>query len=142
MDLDSLNLILDGCEITRQMQSLEVGSTIASSTEGMNSIENRLMSGSLCLLNIGFHDEHGNNGFHDGDDIGEFIRRIRPYMARNYAERKNIELIKTNTLHRLDLPEALESIVCSPDGIENIYKLLIADHNHLLDLFESQKSEK
>jgi hypothetical protein len=142
MDLDSLNLILDGCEITRQMQSLEVGSTIASSTEGMISIENRLISGSLCLLNIGFHDEHGNNGFHDGDDIGEFIRRIRPYMARNYAERKNIELIKTNTLHRLDLPEALESIVCSPDGIENIYKLLIADHNHLLDLFESQKSEK
>jgi hypothetical protein len=57
-------------------------------------------------------------------------------MARNYAERKNIELIKTNTLHRLDLPEALESIVCSPDGIENIYKFLIGDYNHLLDLFK------
>jgi hypothetical protein len=48
-------------------------------------------------------------------------------MARNCAERKNIELIKNNTLRRLDLPEALESIVCSPDGIENIYKLLIGD---------------
>jgi hypothetical protein len=127
MDLDSLNLILDGCEITRQMQSLEVRSTIASSTEGMNSIENCLMSGSLCLLNIGFLN---------GDDIGEFIQRIRPYMARNYAKRKNIELIKTNMLHRLDLPEALESIVRSPDGIENIYKLLIGDYNHLLDLFK------
>jgi hypothetical protein len=59
-------------------------------------------------------------------------------MARNCAERKNIELIKNNKLSRLDLPEALESIVCSLDGIENIYKLLIGDCNHLLDLFKFQ----
>jgi hypothetical protein len=127
MDLHSLDLILDGCEVTRQMQSLVVESTVASSVEGMNSIERRLRSGSLCLLNIKFHDR---------DNVDEFIRRIRSYMARNYAERKNIELVKNNKLHRLELPEALESIVCSPDGVENMYKLLIADHSHLLDLFK------
>jgi hypothetical protein len=127
MDLHSLDLILDGCEVTRQMQSLVVESTVASSVEGMNSIERRLRSGSLCLLNIKFHDR---------DNVDEFIRRIRSYMARNYTERKNIELVKNNKLHRLELPEALESIVCSPDGVENMYKLLIADHSHLLDLFK------
>jgi hypothetical protein len=77
MDLGSLDLILDGCEVTRQMQLLEAGSTIASSTEGMNSIESRLSSGRLCLLNIGFHD---------GDNTGKFIQRIWPYMACNYAK--------------------------------------------------------
>jgi hypothetical protein len=127
MDLHSLDLILDGCEVTRQMQSLVVESTVASSVEGMNNIERRLRLGSLCLLNIKFHER---------DNVDEFIRRIRPYMARNYAERKNIELVKNNQLHRLELPEALESIVCSPDGVENMYKLLIADHSHLLDLFK------
>jgi hypothetical protein len=127
MDLHSLDLILDGCEITRQMQSMVVESTVASSVGGMNSIERRLRSGSLCLLNIKFHDR---------DNVDEFIQRIRSYMARNYAERKNIELLKNNKLHRLELPEALESIVCSPDGVENMYKLLIADHSHLLDLFK------
>jgi hypothetical protein len=128
MDLGSLDLILDGCKVTRQMQSLEAGSTIASSTEGMNSIESRLSSGRLCLLNIGFHD---------GDNTGKFIQRIRPYMARNYAERKNIELIKNNELSYLDLPEALQSIVCSLDGIKNTYKLLIGDYNQLLNLFKN-----
>jgi DNA-binding Lrp family transcriptional regulator len=129
MDLGSLDLILDGCEMTRQMQSLEAGSTIASSTEGMNKIESRLSSGRLCLLNIGFHD---------GDNTSEFIQRIRPYMARNYAERKSIELIKNNELNYLDLPEALQPIVCSLDGIENTYKLLIGDYNQLLNLFKSR----
>jgi hypothetical protein len=133
MDLGSLDLILDGCEMTRQMQSLEAGSTIASNTEGMNSIESRLSSGRLCLLNIGFHD---------GDNTGEFIQRIRPYMARNYAERKNIELIKNNELNYLDLPEALQPIVCSLDGIENTYKLLIGDYNQLLNLFKSRRRLK
>jgi hypothetical protein len=127
MDLDSLNLILDGCEATRQMQSLEAGSTIASSTEGMKSIESRLMLGRLCLLSIGFHD---------GDNVGEFMQHIRLYMARNCTERKSIELVKNNKLCRSDLPEALESIVGSFDGIKNIYKLLIGDCNHLLDLFK------
>jgi DNA-binding Lrp family transcriptional regulator len=127
MDLGSLDLILDGCEATRQMQSLEVGSTIASSTEGMKSIESCLMSGRLCLLSIGFHD---------GDNVGELMRHIRPYMARNCAERKSIELVKNNKLRHSDLPEALESIVGSLDGIKNIYKLLIGDCNHLLDLFK------
>jgi hypothetical protein len=127
MDLHSLDLILDGCEVTRQMQSLVVESTVATSVGGMNSIERRLRSGSLCLLNVKFHER---------DNVDEFIRRIRSYMARNYVERKNIELVKNNKLHRSELPEALESIVCSPDGVENMYKLLIADHNHLLDLFK------
>jgi hypothetical protein len=81
MDLDSLDLILDGCEVTRQMQSLVVESTIASSVGGMNSIENCLKLGSLCLLNIKFHDD---------DNVGEFIQCICSYMARNYVERKNI----------------------------------------------------
>jgi hypothetical protein len=57
-------------------------------------------------------------------------------MARNYTERKNIELVKNNKLHHFELPEALESIAHSPDGVENMYKLLIADHSHLLDLFK------
>jgi hypothetical protein len=128
MDLESLNYILDGCEMTRQMQSLEAGSTVASSIGGMNSIESRLMSGRLCLLNIGFHE---------GDNTGKFIQRIRPYMAHNYAEQKNIELIKNNKLNYLDLPEALQPIVCGLDGIENTYKLLIGDYNQLLNLFKS-----
>jgi hypothetical protein len=58
-------------------------------------------------------------------------------MARNYAKQKNIELIKNNELSYLDLPEALQSIVCSLDGIENTYKLLIGDHNQLLNLFKN-----
>jgi hypothetical protein len=128
MDLGSLDLILDGCKVTRQMQSLEAGLMIASSTEGMNSIESHLSSGRLCLLNIGFHD---------GDNTSEFIQRIWPYMACNYAERKNIELIKNNELSYFDLPDALQSIVCSLDGIENTYKLLIGDYNQLLNLFKS-----
>jgi Ran GTPase-activating protein (RanGAP) involved in mRNA processing and transport len=127
MDLDSLYLILDGCEVTRQMQSLVVESTVASSVGGMNSIERHLRSGSLCLLNIKFHDR---------DNVGKFMQRICSYMARNYVEWKNIELVKNNKLHRLELPKALESIVCSPDGVKNMYKLLIVDHNHLLDLFK------
>jgi hypothetical protein len=99
----------------------------------MNSIERRLRSGSLCLLNIKFHDR---------DNVDEFIQCIHPYMAHNYAKQKNIEHVKSNKLHCLELPEALESIVCSPDGVENMYKLLIADHSHLLDLFKSQKIEE
>jgi hypothetical protein len=71
MDLHSLDLILDGCEATRQMQSMVVTSMIASSAEGMNSIERHLRLGSLCLLSIEFHND---------DNVDKFIQRIHSHL--------------------------------------------------------------
>ena len=112
MDMPSFDLVLDGCESTRQMQVLNVQLTIALSPNGMQSLERRISSGSLCLLCINFSV---------GDNAEAFMQRVRPYLSRHLSERKNIGLIK-NKIEGLYIPDVLESIAGSFDGVENIYR--------------------
>ena len=122
--MPSFDLVLDGCELTRQMQVLNVQLTIASSPNGMKSLERRISSGSLCLLCINFSV---------GDNAEDFMQRVRPYLSRHLSERKNIGLIK-NKIEGLYIPDVLESIAGSFDGVENIYRCLTRNYGDLLEL--------
>jgi hypothetical protein len=115
MQLYGLNQILDGCEITRRMQVLIVERTVAATEAGKNSIEERMISGSLCLLHIQFHVEDGAK---------DFIRRTCSYMAQRFAERKSIRLVQTKNYSSRDIPDIIESIAYGSDGVENVYKCM------------------
>jgi hypothetical protein len=129
MDIDSLNTILDACQVTGKMQVMNLRRTIAASTAGKKSIEERIKSGNLCLLHIMFDPE---------DRTRAFMKRIRKYMGRHYKERKYLEKIQRSKDRNLKVSEKLEalsSIGNSPDGLQNLYKCLRENYGGTLTLF-------
>jgi hypothetical protein len=122
MDYDGLDLILDGCEISGRMQVIVVENTLACTDMGMRKLEERMMSGKLCLLGIQF----------GGTASGVLISRLRPYFARNAREREGISRIQHYELSQTEKPEIIETIARGYEGIENMYKCLVSSHNDLL----------
>jgi hypothetical protein len=122
MDYDGLDLILDGCEISGRMQVIVVENTLACTDIGMRKLEERMMSGKLCLLGIQF----------GGTASAVLISRLRPYFARNAREREGITRIQHYELSQMEKPEIIETIACGYEGIENVYKCLVSSHNDLL----------
>jgi hypothetical protein len=121
MDMPTLNTILDGCEINGKMQVLCAGKTIATTEEGMKSIEMRMSSGSLCLLHIVFHPQ---------DEVEAFMGRIRKHMRRHYEERMYIKKIQEKKLDPGEVVDALSCLAHGPDGIENVYRCLTINKNN------------
>jgi Ran GTPase-activating protein (RanGAP) involved in mRNA processing and transport len=111
MDMHSFDSILDACEISGRIQALNVQKTVARSNRGRKSLKRRMKSGKLCLLNVNFHTD---------DNVERFVNSLRPCFARRL---------------KADLPEVMESILDSSDGVENMYKFLIGNYNEVLDLF-------
>ena len=126
MDMHSFDSILDGCEISGRIQALNVQRTVARSNRGRKSLKRRMKSGSLCLLNVNFHTD---------DNVERFMNRLRPCFARRLKEHESINRMKGIIKRRSDLPEVMESILHSADGVENMYKFLIGNYNEVLDLF-------
>jgi hypothetical protein len=123
MELYGLNKILDGCEITRQVQVLNAERTIAATKAGKKSIEYRMARGSLCLLHIVFDPQ---------DRARSFIRRLRRYLGRHLEERRSITFIQSHVYSRSEIPDVIASIANSPDGVENVYKCLTKNLNDVL----------
>jgi hypothetical protein len=122
MDHDGFDLILDGCEISRRMQVIVVENTIACTNEGLRKLEERMMSGKICLLSIRFY----------GMVSQQWISRLHPYLARNALERKSIDRIWNHELRQTEKPQIIETIAGGCDGIKNVYKCLISSYNDLL----------
>ena len=85
-----------------------------------------MKSGSLCLLNVNFHTD---------DNVERFVNHFRPCFARRLREYESINRMKGIIKRRLDLPEVMEYILDSAEGVENMYKFLIGNYNEVLDLF-------
>jgi hypothetical protein len=126
MDMHSFDSILDGCEISGRIQALNVQKTVARSNRGRKSLKRRMKSGKLCLLNVNFHTD---------DNVERFVNSLRPCFARRLKEHESINRMKGIIKRRSDLPEVMESILDSSDGVENMYKFLIGNYNEVLDLF-------
>jgi hypothetical protein len=122
MDHDGFDLILDGCEISRRMQVIIVENTIACTNGGMRKLEERMMSGKLCLLSIRFY----------GNVSQQWISRLYPYLARNALERESIGHIRNHELRQIEKPQIIETIAAGFDGIENVYKCLVGNYNDIL----------
>jgi hypothetical protein len=122
MDQDGFDLILDGCEISRRMQVIVVENTIACTDEGLRKLEERMMSGKLCLLSIRFY----------GMVSQQWISRLHPYLARNALECESIDCIRNHELHQTEKPQIIETIAGGCDRIKNVYKCLISSYNDLL----------
>jgi hypothetical protein len=133
MDYDGLDLILDGCEISGRMQVIVVENTLACTNIGMRKLEERMMSGKLCLLSIQF----------GGTASGVLISRLRPYFARNARERECISRIQHDELSQTEKPGIIETIACCYEGIENVYKCLVSRHNNLLlDIINGRRTDE
>jgi hypothetical protein len=99
----------------------------------MRKLEERMMSGKLCLLSIQF----------GGTASGVLISRLRPYFARNAREREGISRIQHDELSQTEKPEIIETIACGYEGIENVYKCLVSRHNDLLlDVINGRRTDE
>jgi len=134
MGLYELDKILDGCEMNGQMQVLDVGRTISATAEGKRTIEHRMMSGRLRLLDIAFHQN---------DRVQAFKRRIKKYTKQNYEERIYIDKMQRNKkIDPNEIPDALSAIAGSPDGVNNAYICIRGDLGDTLKTIAKTNNQK